>query len=95
MHNSCLLKVAGLGNTPNGTCGIEYRRKELASWSVNDVADWLSDLNLGEYVPTFRSHCITGVQLQRFDRARFTQLGVTRIGHRQAMEVSLKDFSKS
>lgn len=27
-----------------------------------------------------------------FDRAKFTQLGVTRVAHRQTMEKSLKDF---
>lgn len=67
--------------------------KSLIEWSTANVCEWLSDLKLFEdYGKIFHENRITGAELAKFDRARFTRLGVTRIAHRQAMEKSIKDL---
>ncbi|KAI6188305.1 hypothetical protein M3Y98_00340500 [Aphelenchoides besseyi] len=69
----------------------EHQQKEVVDWSLSDVLGWLSNLGLSEYVPLFSSNGVVGSELARFDRARFTSLGVTRISHRVAMEQSLRE----
>lgn len=62
------------------------------TWSVADVCDWLDSLYLSEYKRGFSRSNVDGRRLSNCDRTQFTQLGVTRIAHRIAMENSLKQF---
>lgn len=62
------------------------------NWSPTEVLHWLDSLSLDEYREAFRSRRISGLALSKFDRAAFTQLGVTRIAHRQKMESSIRSF---
>lgn len=68
----------------------EYRQKPVPDWLPEDVCEWLLELELDEHVKAFAS--VQGPELLRFDRARYTALGVTRIAHRQKMEQSLKVY---
>uniref|UniRef100_A0AC35U778 PDZ domain-containing protein n=1 Tax=Rhabditophanes sp. KR3021 TaxID=114890 RepID=A0AC35U778_9BILA len=70
----------------------DYRNKDLLNWTVMDVIDWLSSIRMQEYGNNFQKSRIRGADLLLFDRTKFTQLGVTRIAHRQCMELSLKKF---
>ncbi|PAV61723.1 hypothetical protein WR25_11144 isoform B [Diploscapter pachys] len=72
--------------------GSSFDRKGVIDWSCADVLAWLDWLGLSEYRDAFRSRGINGRTLRRFDRAAFTQLGVTRIAHRQQMESSIRTF---
>ena len=72
--------------------GRSFERKEIVSWSPVDVLHWLDSLGLDEYRDAFRSRRVSGVALSKFDRTAFTQLGVTRIAHRQKMESSIRSF---
>ncbi|CAA88324.1 Protein shank [Caenorhabditis elegans] len=69
---------------------ISFEHKKVDVWSVDDVIGWLSSLHLSEYTPAFRSQRINGRCLRQCDRSRFTQLGVTRIAHRQIIESALR-----
>ncbi|CAD5211232.1 unnamed protein product [Bursaphelenchus okinawaensis] len=71
-----------------------FDQKDLSQWTCDDVLDWLHSLGLKEYMVPFSKQRISGQHLIRFDRSKFTQLGVTRIAHRQAMEQSLRLHSK-
>ncbi|WKX94464.1 hypothetical protein Q1695_011607 [Nippostrongylus brasiliensis] len=47
---------------------------------------------LEEYLPAFQMRRVDGRALSNCDRTAFTQLGVTRIAHRQKMEASLRRY---
>uniref|UniRef100_A0A914D2E5 Uncharacterized protein n=1 Tax=Acrobeloides nanus TaxID=290746 RepID=A0A914D2E5_9BILA len=81
-----------ISSSTNPSNGGEFQRKELATWDVADVADWLMQLQLEDYIAQFVAQRVTGSDLLVANRARFTQLGVTRISHRQIIEASLKSF---
>ena len=51
--------------------------KKLVHWSSADVADWLHHLQLDTYATTFAANKIGGKELASFNRAKFTQLGVS------------------
>lgn len=65
----------------------------MNEWKIEDVAEWLDSLDLSEYRSRFMQSNIAGAQLLTCDRTLFTQLGVTRIAHRQLIEQSLKSFT--
>ncbi|PIO61823.1 hypothetical protein TELCIR_16639 [Teladorsagia circumcincta] len=50
---------------------------------------------LDEYLAAFQARRVDGRALMNCDRAAFTQLGVTRIAHRQKMEASLRRYMGS
>jgi hypothetical protein len=57
------------------------------------VTEWLGDeLELAEHCAAFGQ--IWGHELLHFNRAKYTALGVTRVGDRQKIEQSLKAFGK-
>lgn len=66
--------------------------KSVLDWTTEDVIAWLCTLGLGEHSLKFRQYKVSGRHLLSCDRALFTQLGVTRIAHRQRIERSLKNF---
>lgn len=70
-----------------------FKRKPVNEWKIEDVAEWLDSLDLSEYRSRFMQSNIAGAQLLTCDRTLFTQLGVTRIAHRQLIEQSLKSFT--
>uniref|UniRef100_A0A8R1ISJ0 SAM domain-containing protein n=1 Tax=Caenorhabditis japonica TaxID=281687 RepID=A0A8R1ISJ0_CAEJA len=69
---------------------ISFEHKKVDVWTVEDVIGWLTSLRLSEYSPAFRTQRIDGRSLRQCDRSRFTQLGVTRIAHRQVIESALR-----
>uniref|UniRef100_A0A7E4VB83 ANK_REP_REGION domain-containing protein n=1 Tax=Panagrellus redivivus TaxID=6233 RepID=A0A7E4VB83_PANRE len=71
---------------------LNFRDKELSAWSIDDVMDWLAHLELSEYRPVFAERRIRGSDLVTFDRTKYTQLGVTRIAHRQCMEQYIRSL---
>uniref|UniRef100_A0A1I7WVX0 SAM domain-containing protein n=1 Tax=Heterorhabditis bacteriophora TaxID=37862 RepID=A0A1I7WVX0_HETBA len=69
-----------------------FERKDLSDWTSSDILHWLDTIGLSEYRDAFRKGRIDGRSLSAFDRTAFTQLGVTRIAHRQMMENSIRHF---
>ncbi|RCN26064.1 hypothetical protein ANCCAN_28216 [Ancylostoma caninum] len=72
-----------------------FERKVLLKWTCADALQWLISLGLEEYLAAFRARRVDGKALSKCDRAAFTQLGVTRIAHRQKMEASLRRYMGS
>ncbi|EYC44756.1 hypothetical protein Y032_0451g1694 [Ancylostoma ceylanicum] len=72
-----------------------FERKVLLKWTCADALQWLISLGLEEYIAAFRARRVDGKALSKCDRAAFTQLGVTRIAHRQKMEASLRRYMGS
>uniref|UniRef100_A0A915LP16 Uncharacterized protein n=1 Tax=Meloidogyne javanica TaxID=6303 RepID=A0A915LP16_MELJA len=70
----------------------EFKQKAIKKWTCLDVCEWLEYLELSEHCSSFCE--IKGIDLLYFDRSKYTALGVTRIGHRQKMEKSIKDFKE-
>ncbi|KAK5968303.1 SAM domain-containing protein [Trichostrongylus colubriformis] len=75
--------------------GGSFERKVLLKWTCADALQWLISLGLDEYMAAFRARRVDGRALLNCDRAAFTQLGVTRIAHRQKMEASLRRYMGS
>ncbi|XP_033102065.1 SH3 and multiple ankyrin repeat domains protein 3-like isoform X3 [Anneissia japonica] len=67
-----------------------FQDKELSTWQPEDVADWLISLKLGEYRESFLENEISGEHLMALSKEDFTELGVTRIGHRLTIEKHLR-----
>ncbi|KAK6039317.1 hypothetical protein COOONC_23178 [Cooperia oncophora] len=72
-----------------------FERKVLLKWTCADALQWLISLGLDEYLAAFQARRVDGRALLNCDRAAFTQLGVTRIAHRQKMEASLRRYMGS
>uniref|UniRef100_A0A912M3P2 SH3 and multiple ankyrin repeat domains protein 3-like n=1 Tax=Haemonchus contortus TaxID=6289 RepID=A0A912M3P2_HAECO len=72
--------------------GGSFERKILLKWTCADAIQWLISLGLDEYMSAFQARRVDGRALTNCDRTAFTQLGVTRIAHRQKMEASLRRY---
>lgn len=67
-----------------------FGAKHVGEWTVDDVADWLDSLFLGEYKATFIKKDVDGRCLLRLNNDMLLTLGVKRVGHRLNIEKSLK-----
>ena len=56
--------------------------KSVSEWTVEDVSDWLDELNLGEYKESFTDNAISGEHLTSLGKDDLSELGVKRLGHR-------------
>src|SRR5215471_14743968 len=55
-------------------------------WATRmDVAEWLRDLGLEQYMPAFRDNDIDGEVLRRLTGEDLRELGVTSVGHRRRL----------
>ena len=55
----------------------------LASWSVQQVLDWLNSQGLGEFTPTFANNSVDGLSLLQVCSARCLQAKPPRYTHFQ------------
>ncbi|XP_041452510.1 SH3 and multiple ankyrin repeat domains protein 3-like isoform X4 [Lytechinus variegatus] len=60
----------------------QNRAKSVSEWSVEDVGNWLEELNLGEYKDSFSDNAISGDHLTSLGKDDLSELGVKRLGHR-------------
>ncbi|XP_061665588.1 SH3 and multiple ankyrin repeat domains protein 1-like isoform X2 [Syngnathoides biaculeatus] len=67
--------------------------KPLPYWTKYDVADWLAYLNLAEHIERFIDNEIDGSHLPSLTKDDFSDLGVTRVGHRMNIERALKKLT--
>lgn len=80
------------GNHGNSSVNNNFVDKQVGNWTTDDIVAWLKTLGLSEHSRKFQQFRINGAHLLSFDRSFLTQLGVTRIGHRQLIERSLKSL---
>ncbi len=67
-----------------------FEDKNIRSWSVNDVVEWLDSLNLSAHKQTFLRHQVTGRDLTQMGRNELIALGVTQVGDRMNIERAVK-----
>ncbi|XP_061752172.1 SH3 and multiple ankyrin repeat domains protein 3 isoform X2 [Nerophis ophidion] len=72
-----------------------FHQKPLHLWNKYDVGDWLESINLSEHRVGFQEHEIEGSHLPALTKDDFTELGVTRVGHRMNIERALKQLLES
>ncbi|VBB26186.1 unnamed protein product [Acanthocheilonema viteae] len=84
--------TAESSNHANSSISNNFVDKQVANWTTDDIVAWLKTLGLSEHSRKFQQFQISGAHLLSFDRSLLTQLGVTRIGHRQLIERSLKSL---
>ena len=71
-------------------CARSFCAKRVHEWTVDDTADWLDSLFLGEYKSNFVKKDVDGRCLLRLNNDMLLSLGVKRVAHRLNMEKSLK-----
>lgn len=76
----------------SGISQTKYSRKDVASWGVTDVTNWLESLQLGEYAESFASNDVRGRELLNLTRTDLKELGVTKVGHVKRLLLAIKDF---
>ena len=53
-----------------------------SKWSIDDVAKWLEEIGLSQYVTDFKVNKISGQVLPLLKESHLKEMGVTKIGHR-------------
>ena len=60
-----------------------------------NVAKWLGDLGLGQYVPAFEANDIDAQTLRQLTDADLIDLGVKSVGHRRKLSAAITDLRES
>ncbi|XP_065210954.1 diacylglycerol kinase eta-like isoform X2 [Planococcus citri] len=76
----------------SGVSVNKYSRKEVSSWGVPEVTNWLESLQLNEYCESFALHDVRGRELLNLTRTDLKELGVTKVGHVKRLLLAIKDF---
>ncbi len=76
----------------SGASSNKYTTKEVTSWGVADVSNWLESLQLGEYAESFASNDVRGRELLTLTRTDLKELGVSKVGHVKRLLLAIKEF---
>ncbi|KAK6644849.1 hypothetical protein RUM43_001122 [Polyplax serrata] len=69
------------------------RQREVASWGVAEVSQWLESLQLPEYIESFAKNDIRGKELIALARRDLKDLGVTKVGHVKRILQAIRDLN--
>ena len=68
----------------------------LTSWSADDVAQWLVEQGLGQFVEIFQENLVDGECLMVLDNSLLKEdLGITALGHRSRILKRVKELKAS
>ena len=67
----------------------------VSDWSVEDVADWLDGLHMGDHRDGFARGAVDGVRLASLTRDALIELGVAKLKHRMTIERAICKLLKS
>ena len=68
----------------------------LTSWSADDVAQWLVEQGLGQFVEVFQENLVDGECLMVLDNSLLKEdLGITALGHRSRILKRVKELKAS
>ena len=70
--------------------GSNFGCRPVATWSVNDVAQWLDSLHMGRHCDMFVAHSVDGHRLMELGRSELLALGVSQVGQRMNLERAIK-----
>ena len=86
-------------NRHRGLFWLKFRRSsthpikdQATQWGVQDVCNWLEQLQLGEYSDKFKSHDIRGRELLCLAQRDLKELGITKIGHLKRILQAINDL---
>lgn len=60
-----------------------FKDKNISDWDSNDVTEWLTSINMGEYNSILINNDITGASLKTITDGELLSLGITKLGHRK------------
>lgn len=78
-----------------GEGGEAFRRKEINSWTVEDVTQWLKSVQLSQYVSQFQENEINGPILLEISLEDLDYMGVKILGHRKVLLKGIEDLRKN
>jgi len=67
--------------------------RDVSTWGTAEVALWLENLQLGEYVESFTKHDIRGSELLSLARRDLKELGVVKVGHVKRILHAVSDLN--
>lgn len=74
--------------------GPSKSTRDVASWGTEEVATWLENLQLSEYIDSFIKNDIRGRELLTLARRDLKDLGVTKVGHIKRILQAIKDLAQ-
>eukprot|EP01137_Pigoraptor_chileana_P030317 Opistho-2@16728 len=81
----------------SGANELDGRPRQVERWTEDGVISWVEALpgHLASYAPAFRANNICGTRLCRMDDATLREMGITSLGHRDALTRAIKDLIHS
>ena len=64
-------------------------------WTVSDVLNWLSRVNLGQLKEVFDQHEVDGIKLQTLNKQNLDEMGIRALGLRKRLAMELKRIGGS
>ncbi|MEQ2229108.1 hypothetical protein ILYODFUR_015575, partial [Ilyodon furcidens] len=70
----------------------QWQQRSITEWTSQQVARWLTGLNLDQHIPEFTAKNIDGEQLLQVDGDKLKSLGVTSSQDRSLIKKKIKDL---
>lgn len=70
-----------------------FSEKSPSAWSMDDVGEWLTSKNLGQYTPNFQQNEINGSVLLDISLEDLDYMGITILGHRKTILKGIEELS--
>lgn len=67
--------------------------KPAAEWTASEVSEWLSSINMADYINDFVDNEITGEHLMSLTKEDLMELGVKPLGHKKAIMKAIEKLS--
>lgn len=83
---------------PPKSCGqkpMSLEKEVRKTWGVQEVGQWLDNLQLSDYRESFACNDIMGSELLALERRDLKELGVTKIGHIKRLQTAIKEIKDS
>ncbi len=74
--------------------GRGHKTTPLAEWGVEEVAEWLREIGLAEYIESFTDNEIVGEHLVELSKEELKELGIKKIGHQKKFHSKLSSVPK-
>ena len=80
-------------NVPHPLSSNESCSSSVVRWGKKEIAEWLDDIGLGDYLPVFEEHAVvSGKILVQLTEEHLKEMGVRKVGHRLALVAGLNDL---
>ncbi|PIK46918.1 putative SH3 and multiple ankyrin repeat domains protein 2 isoform X2 [Apostichopus japonicus] len=90
-------EIISEGNSPDVNGKSDSSRgitsKPAAEWTASEVSEWLSSINMADYINDFVDNEITGEHLMSLTKEDLMELGVKPLGHKKAIMKAIEKLS--